>query len=99
MHVGRAAGGGRRDKGVIGMARLPFDDGAMTFPEEDLPDLARDAHEVVQEATDAGVWVFGGGLEHQVPSIVATDGTVTDGPLPGDQGGHRRVRDHRRALT
>ena len=61
---------------------ISFDDGAMTFPEEELPDVAKAAQEVVQEARDAGVWVFGGGLEHQVPSVVATDGTVTDGPYP-----------------
>jgi hypothetical protein len=41
---------------------ISFDDGAMTFPEEDLPDVAEAAHAVVQEAKDAGVWVFGGGL-------------------------------------
>ena len=33
-------------------------------------------------AGTAGVWVFGGGLESQTESIVATDGTVTDGPYP-----------------
>jgi hypothetical protein len=37
---------------------------------------------VVQEAQNAGVWVFGGGLERQRASIVATDGTITDGPYP-----------------
>lgn len=36
---------------------------------------------------DAGVWVFGGGLEHQRASIVATDGTATDGPYPQAIGG------------
>jgi hypothetical protein len=61
---------------------ISFDDGAMTFPEEDLPDVSRAAWKVVQEAKDAGVWVFGGGLESQRASIVATDGTVTDGPYP-----------------
>jgi hypothetical protein len=61
---------------------ISFDDGAMTFPEEDLPDVDKAAHAVVQEAQDAGVWVFGGGLESQRASIVATDGTVTDGPYP-----------------
>ena len=61
---------------------ISFDDGAMTFAEEDLPDVAKAAHEVVQEAQDAGVWVFGGGLESQRASIVATDGSVTDGPYP-----------------
>jgi len=35
---------------------ISFDDGAMTFPEEDLPDVARAALKVVQEAQDAGVW-------------------------------------------
>ena len=59
-----------------------FDDGDMDFPREDLPDVAKAAHEVVQEAQDAGVWVFGGGLESQRASVVATDGTVTDGPYP-----------------
>jgi hypothetical protein len=28
------------------------------------------------------VWVFGAGLERQRASVVATDGTVTDGPYP-----------------
>ena len=61
---------------------ISFDDGAMTFPEKDLPDVAKAAHDVVQQAQDAGVWVFGGGLESQRASVVATDGTVTDGPYP-----------------
>ena len=52
------------------------------FPEEDLPDVAKAAQAVEQEARQAGVWVFGAGLEHQDPSVVATDGTVTDGPYP-----------------
>ncbi|MDX8512904.1 YciI family protein [Mesorhizobium captivum] len=60
---------------------ISFDDGAMTFPKEDLPDVAEAAHAVMQEAKDAGVWVFGGGLtNHEDVSVVATDGTVTDGP-------------------
>ena len=61
---------------------ISFDDGAMTFPEEDLPDVAKAAQAVVQEAKDAGVWVFGAGLHSQRASIVATDGTITDGPYP-----------------
>jgi hypothetical protein len=61
---------------------ISFDDGAMTFPEEDLPDVAEAAHSVVREAKDAGVWIFGGGLLRQTASIVATDGTVTAGPHP-----------------
>jgi hypothetical protein len=61
---------------------ISFDDGAMKFPEEDLPEVDRAAHEVVLEAQNAGVWVFGGGLESQKASIVGTDGTVSDGPYP-----------------
>jgi hypothetical protein len=61
---------------------ISFDDGAMTFPDEDLPTVAKAAHEVVQEAKDAGVWVFGAGVGSQKARVVATDGTVTDGPYP-----------------
>ena len=61
---------------------ISFDDGAMTFSEEDLPEVAEASHRVVYEAKDAGVWTFGGGLRSQSASIVATDGTVTDGPYP-----------------
>jgi hypothetical protein len=61
---------------------ISFDDGAMTFPEEELPDVAKAALAVDQEAKDAGVFVFGGGLASQRASVVATDGTVTDGPYP-----------------
>jgi hypothetical protein len=61
---------------------ISFDDGAMDFPREDLPDVAKAVMEVVQEARDTGVWVFGGGLESQRASIVTTDGMVTDGPYP-----------------
>ena len=62
---------------------ISFDDGAMTFPAEELPDVAAAAHAVVQEARDSGVWVFGGGLRsHEEVSVVAIDGTVTDGPYP-----------------
>jgi hypothetical protein len=60
---------------------ISFDDGAMTFPEADLPAVAEAAHAVVREAEDAGVWVFGGGLTSKDGvSVVGTDGTVTDGP-------------------
>jgi hypothetical protein len=61
---------------------ISFDDGAMDFPAEDLPDVAKAAHEVAREARDAGVWVFSAGLESQRATIVATDGAVSDGPYP-----------------
>src|SRR5262249_18256776 len=61
---------------------ISFDDGWMKLTEEELPDVTRDAIEVVKEAQDAGVWVYGAGLESQRASIVATAGLVTDGPFP-----------------
>jgi hypothetical protein len=67
------------------MARylISFGDGSMDhIPDEDWPDVAKAAREVVQEAVNAGVWVYGAGLESQRASVVATDGMVTDGPYP-----------------
>jgi hypothetical protein len=62
---------------------ISFPDGAMDhIPEEEMPDVAKAAHSVVQDALNAGVYLFAAGLEFQRPSIVATDGTVTNGPYP-----------------
>jgi hypothetical protein len=62
---------------------ISFNDGAMDhIPAEDWSAVGKAAHEVVQECVEAGVWVFGAGLERQRASIVATDGMVTDGPYP-----------------
>ncbi|MEU0522401.1 YciI family protein [Streptomyces niveus] len=61
---------------------ISFDDGTMNIPEDELPEVGEASMEVVREARDAGVWVFGGGLESQRASVVGTDGTVTDGPYP-----------------
>ena len=53
------------------------------IPEEQMPDVAEAAHAVVQEAKDAGVFVFAGGLDDDVePVVVAVDGTVTHGSYP-----------------
>ena len=57
------------------------------IPDEDMPAVAKAAHAAVQEAVNAGVFVCAGGLEDQRASIVATDGTVTDGPYPEAIGG------------
>ena len=66
---------------------ISFVEGAMTFPEEELPEVGAAAHAVTYAAQDAGVWVFGGGLTDGVEgSLVATDGTVTEGPDRPDRG-------------
>ena len=62
---------------------ISFDDGSMDhIPEADLPAVGESAHAVVREAKAAGVWIFGGGVLRQQSSIVATDGTISDGPVP-----------------
>jgi len=61
---------------------ISFDDGAMAFPEEEGPAAGEAAHAVVRAAQEAGAWIFGGGVQSQQASIVATDGRVTDGPYP-----------------
>ena len=57
------------------------------IPGEDMPAVAKAAHAVVHEAVNAGMLVCAGGLEDQRASVVATDGTVTDGPYPEAIGG------------
>jgi hypothetical protein len=67
---------------------ISFSAHAMDYiPDGDMPAVVNASLAVVQEAIDAGVWVFGGGLEDQKASIVGTDGTVTDGPYPEVIGG------------
>jgi hypothetical protein len=67
--IRRPQGGKRRPEEATGtrsheMTRylISFDEGAMTFPEEEMPHVAEAAHKVVQEAKNTGVWVFGGGV-------------------------------------
>ena len=62
---------------------ISFDDGSMDhIPAEDWAAVGEAAHAVVRDAKAAGVWIFGGGVQRQQSSIVATDGTVADGPVP-----------------
>jgi hypothetical protein len=62
---------------------ISFPSGAMVVPAEGLQVVADASHAVVQEAKDAGVWVFGGGIDESVPPVmVDADGTVTPGTYP-----------------
>ncbi len=62
---------------------ISFDDGSMDhIADEDFPAVGEAAHAVVREAKAAGVWIFGGGIQRQRASIVATDGAITAGPVP-----------------
>ncbi|MBL7254004.1 YciI family protein [Paractinoplanes lichenicola] len=62
---------------------ISFNEGAMDhITAEDLPAVGEAAKAACQEAADAGVFVFGGGLNSQRASIVTPDGMVSDGPYP-----------------
>ena len=46
---------------------ISFPSGAMDhIPEEEGPEVARAAHAVIQDAKDAGVYLFAGGLDEEV---------------------------------
>ncbi|NIK56004.1 YciI family protein [Kribbella shirazensis] len=71
------------------MARylISFEKGAMDhIPEEDLGEVGKAAHAVCEEAKDAGVFRFAGGLSYDdgdvEHAVVGTDGMVMDGPYP-----------------
>lgn len=62
---------------------ISFPSAAMVVPDEDLQAVSDAAHAVVQEAKDAGVWVFGGGIDESIPPVIVDgDGTVREGTYP-----------------
>jgi hypothetical protein len=63
---------------------ISFPGGAMDhIPEEDMAAVGEAAHAVAQEAKEAGVLVFAGGLQEDVePVLVAADGAVSAGTYP-----------------
>ncbi|WP_025157824.1 YciI family protein [Leifsonia aquatica] len=62
---------------------ISFPSSAMVIPEGEFDTVVVESHAVMQEAKDAGVYVFGGGLNEDIPPVrVAGDGTVTDGAYP-----------------
>ncbi|MFG6403699.1 YciI family protein [Microbacterium sp. P04] len=62
---------------------ISFPSTAMDVTADELPAVSAASHAVVQEARDAGVWVFGGGIDESIPPVMVDgDGTVTDGTYP-----------------
>lgn len=62
---------------------ISFPQAAMAIADEDLAAVAEAAHAVIREAKQAGVYVFGGGIDTRVaPQRVAADGTVTNETYP-----------------
>jgi hypothetical protein len=63
---------------------ISFPSSAMDhIADEDFPAVSAASHAVVREAKGAGVWIFGGGINEHVPSVmVSGDGTVTNNTYP-----------------
>lgn len=62
---------------------ISFPSAAMLVHDGDLAAVGRDAHDVIEEAKAAGVYVFGGGIDDAVPPVlVHADGSVAMGGYP-----------------
>lgn len=62
---------------------ISFPSAAMVVPDGEWEAVGRDAHAVIDEAKAAGVYVFGGGIDENVPPVlVSTAGAVAEGGYP-----------------
>lgn len=62
---------------------ISFPASAMVVADEDMTAVGEASHAVIREAKDAGVHVFGGGINADVaPLMVAADGAVTNETYP-----------------
>ena len=62
---------------------ISFPASAMDIANEDMAAVSDASHAVIREAKDAGVYVFGGGLNADVaPLMVGADGAVTSETYP-----------------
>jgi len=67
------------------MARylISFPSAAMVVPDGEWEAVDRAAHAVIDEAKAAGVYVFSGGIDDDVPPVlVSADGSVAEGGYP-----------------
>ncbi|MEO8039594.1 MAG: YciI family protein [Betaproteobacteria bacterium] len=62
---------------------ISFPGSAMDVPHADMAAVSGAAHAVIRDAKEAGVYVFGGGINDDVaPLMVAANGTVTNETYP-----------------
>ncbi len=62
---------------------ISFPSAAMKVPESEMEAVSRDSHAAIREAKEAGVYVFGGGIdESEPPVLVSADGSVAEGGYP-----------------
>ena len=62
---------------------ISFPGAAMNVADSEWEAVSRDAHAVIREAKEAGVYVFGGGIDESVPPVlVSASGAVAEGGSP-----------------
>ncbi len=62
---------------------ISFPSAAMVVPDGEWEAVGRDAHAVIDAAKAAGVYVFGGGIDEDVPPVlVSADSAVAEGGYP-----------------
>ena len=62
---------------------ISFPSAAMVVPASEMEAVGRAAHDVIEEAKAAGVYVFAGGIDAALPPVlVSADGTVATGGYP-----------------
>src|SRR5512144_774003 len=62
---------------------ISFPRAAMVVPDGEWEAVGRDAHAVIDQAKAAGVYVFAGGIDEDVPPVlVSADGAVAEGGYP-----------------
>ncbi|WP_433853247.1 YciI family protein [Stenotrophomonas nitritireducens] len=67
------------------MARylISFPSAAMVVADDEWETVGNDAHDVIEEAKAAGVYVFAGGIDESTPPVrVSADGAVAEGGYP-----------------
>lgn len=63
---------------------ISFPSAAMVLTPDELAAAADESHAVIERAKEAGVYVFGGGIDEEVdPVLVAADGAVSTTTHPG----------------
>ena len=79
---------------------ISFPSAAMVVPDGEWEAVGRDAHAVIDEAKAAGVYVFGGGIDEDVPPVlVSADSAVAEGWLRVGTTAGRRLHGARIALA
>src|SRR4029453_8392147 len=70
-------------KSAMAKYLISFPSAAMVVPDGEWEAVGRDPHPVIGGAKAAGLYVFGGGIDENVPPVrVSADGRVVEGGYP-----------------